>query len=315
MNAYFLDPNDIDEGRFPFLLNILKVKKVICFADECPQICGPLLIYKSRCNDNTEFYYNGGLEKEIKNGVYKFNEPICSLDIKNGKWNGKFIINDIYNESNAFNPIYNLEHCNDDNVLILLDYGFDLSAYVTQKFSQITFNILRKYASDLHYENRICFIQLFYDYESEEGDLYYYSFPYSTKIYYKGYFQPFRRFIPLLPESKFTDYYKLDTNRSYSVKEISNIRKQGNKVLGRLYDPLISYIDIKLNELYPNEREGLNILDFFHAGYLNEEFHNRINEIIEEEQMRENWNSSTDSNYWQSELDYITGNGGDWIND
>ena len=31
--------------------------------------------------------------------------------------------------------------------------------------------------------------------------------------------------------------------------------------------------------------------------------------------MRENWNSSTDSNYWQSELDYITGNGGDWIND
>ena len=55
---------------------------------------------------------------------------------------------------------------------------------------------------------------------------------------------------------------------------------------GRLYDPLISYIDIKLNELYPNEREGLNILDFFHAGYLNEEFHNRINEIIEEEQTK-----------------------------
>ena len=96
MNAYFLDPNDIDEGRFTFLLNILKIKKVICFADECPQICEPLLIYKSKCNDNTEFYYNGGLEKEIKNGVYKFNEPICSLDIKNGKWNGEFIINDIY---------------------------------------------------------------------------------------------------------------------------------------------------------------------------------------------------------------------------
>ena len=292
MNAYFLDPNDIDEGRFPFLLNILKIKKVICFADECPQICEPLLIYKSKCNNNTELYNNDGLEKEIKNGVYKFNEPICSLDIKNGKWNGKFIINDIYNESNAVNPIYNLEHCNDDNVLILLDYGHDLSEYVTQKFSQITFNILRKYASDLHYENRICFIQLFYDYVSEEGDFFYYSFPYCTKIYYKGYFQPFRRFIPLLPESKFPDYYKLDTNRTYSVKEILNIRKQGNKVLGRLYDPLISYIDIKLNELYPNEREGLNILEFFHAGYLSEEFHCRISEMEEEEQlMRDNWNN------------------------
>ena len=286
MNAYFLDPNDIDEGRFPFLLNILKIKKVICFADECPQICEPLLIYKSKCNDNTELYNNDGLEKEIKNGVYKFNEPICSLDIKNGKWNGKFIINDIYNESNAFNPIYNLEHCNDDNVLILLDYGHDLSEYVTQKFSQITFNILRKYASDLHYENRICFIQLFYYYESEEGDFY------CTKIYYKGYFQPFRRVIPILPDSNFTDYYKLDTNRSYNRKEISNIRKQGYKVSGRFYDPIISYIDLKLNELYSHEREGLNILEFFHAGYLSEEFHCRIGEMEEEEQlMRDNWNN------------------------
>lgn len=313
MNVYFLDPSDIDEGRLPILLHILKVKKVICFTDKCPQICEPLLIYKSKCYDYTELFYNGGLEKELKNSVYKFNEPICSLDIKNGKWNGEFIINDIYNESNAFNPIYNLEHCNDDNVLIL--FQRDTYIYIAQNFPQYSLNILRKYAFDLHYEDRISFIQLFYEYESEVGDYRYYSFPYSTKIYYKGYFQPFRRFIPLLPEPNSTDYYKLDTNRSYSIKEISNIRKQGNKVLGRLYDPLISYIDIKLNELYPNEREGLNILDFFHAGYLNEEFHNRIYEMVEEEQMRENWNSSSDSNYWQSELDYITGNGGDWIND
>ena len=199
----------------------------------------------------------------------------------------------IYNESNAFNPIYNLEHCNDENVLILLKYyDYYLSAYVAQKFSQFTFNILRKYASDLHYENRICFIQLFYDYESEEGGLYYYSFPYCTKIYYKGYFQPFRRFIPILPDSSLTDYYELDINRTYNRKEISNIRKLGYKVPGRLYDPIISYINLKLNELYSYEREGLNIWDFFHTGYLSEEFHSRIAEMEEEEKlMRDNWNS------------------------
>lgn len=75
-------------------------------------------------------------------------------------------------------------------------------------------------------------------------------------------------------------------------KEISNIRKQGYKVSGRFYDPIISFIDLKLNELYSHEREGLNILEFFHAGYLSEEFHCRIGEMEEEEQlMRDNWNN------------------------
>lgn len=302
MNVYFLNLEDINEDRLPFLLDILKVKKIICYTDKCPKICEPLLIYNANYNeqDNDE-----QINMKIKQAVYKFNAPICSPNVENEKWTGNFRVNNIYRNSNAFNPIYNLEHCDDDNVLVLLSI-----LYFSYQFPKYSLNILKKYAFEYHYEYRICFIQLFF----LNNEYTYYSFPHGTTMFNNGNFYPLRRFIQILPESISGEYYELDSNRSYSKKEIYELKKQGKNVYGRYYDPLISYIDIKLNELYPQERNGLDILDFFkYEGYLNELFTKKIEE--REKYESEIYHSQDDTYSYAEEVEYIRDNGGDWIYD
>ena len=49
----------------------------------------------------------------------------------------------LYKESKAHNPIYNLEHCNDENVLVLIN-DYDTENYYKQ-FARYSLNILKKY--------------------------------------------------------------------------------------------------------------------------------------------------------------------------
>ena len=70
MNVYSIDPNYAREDNFSYLLNILKVRKVISLTNEIPLVCEPLLICRYTDDD----------DKFIQRAVHKFNEPICAQD-------------------------------------------------------------------------------------------------------------------------------------------------------------------------------------------------------------------------------------------
>ena len=70
MNVYAINPELIREDRFPYLLNILKVKRIISFIEYVPSICESLLIYKANYDlDN----YEDSVNYNIQQAVYKFN--------------------------------------------------------------------------------------------------------------------------------------------------------------------------------------------------------------------------------------------------
>lgn len=255
MNVYAINPELIREDRFPYLLNILKVKRVISFIEYVPSVCEPLLIYKANYDNNN---YEDSVNQNIQQAVYKFNSPIYSPKYESGKWNGEFLTQDIYKESKAHNPIYNLEHCNDENVLVLIN-DYDTENYYKQ-FARYSLNILKKYTSEYHYENRICFI-LFDDsiYDAEHEHTLFFN---RTSMFCEGKFKSLVRYQPLKNDSK----TNLKVGQSYSIYDLSSLEysaRQELKEKGMYYDPIISYLDIKSKFLYTLERNDSDILDFF----------------------------------------------------
>lgn len=105
MNVYFFDPRFLKAERFPILLEILKVKRIIDLTEPNTRNLELLSLYSS---DAIFIRQNSEIETATKNAVYKFIEPMCKPKVANGRLTGEFIINDLYKESNAYNPIYNL---------------------------------------------------------------------------------------------------------------------------------------------------------------------------------------------------------------
>ena len=60
MNVYAINPELIREDRFPYLLNILKVKRIISFIEYVPPILESLLIHK------TDLIYKGSNVDEFE---------------------------------------------------------------------------------------------------------------------------------------------------------------------------------------------------------------------------------------------------------
>lgn len=256
MNVYAINPELIREDRFPYLLNILKVKRIISFIEYVPPILESLLIHK------TDLIYKGSnvdefekfVNQSIRQAVYKFNAEMCTPKPNMGTWNREFFIHDIYKDSKAHNPIYNLEYCNDENVLVLINY--DTENYYEQ-FINHSLNILKKHATNLHYENRLCFI-LFN--EGEEYKLTHYFV--RTNVYSNGEFKSLVRYLP----TEYDSDINLKVGKSYSVFYLPpswKIPREKVFKKGLVYDPLISYINLKSKELYPNIRKDSDILDFF----------------------------------------------------
>lgn len=100
MNIYLLQPYLFKKENLPILMKILKVKQVFDLAHY-----GYLeeVFYKSEKGSDE-------IEEAMKAA------HICNYRIL--KPNGE--VADIYKESKADNPIYNLEHCNDSNIAILI---------------------------------------------------------------------------------------------------------------------------------------------------------------------------------------------------
>ena len=271
MNTYFLNPFYFNAERFHILLEILKVKKIIDLTDvenrnqHISNICQSITIYDRK---NTE------INSAIQQAVYKFNEPMCKAIIDKGKHTGEFLVNcNISLKSYASNPIYNLEECTDDNVLVLIDGNISCG-----KFIEYSLNILSKYAPYLYSEEKICFI---YIDDFLEHSYIYRSFIYRTKI--RLYNLKFKRiYINNKSISKMDCSKKLRRGGAHycdNTCEFHNKKYQRNKYTGSYeyddvceietdvknnqYDPILSYLNMKSKKLYKNERNNHNIFDFF----------------------------------------------------
>lgn len=317
MNVYFLNDAAFIGKRLSILYDILKIKKIIFFnykipneQMEIPQIDSSMLLYKAVLNESIlhgthNDIYEDDIKKMVMQAVYKFNMPICRPNMKGG-----FIINDKYRNSNAHNPIYNLEFCDDDNVLVLCDAFED---YIYPFFINYSINILKKYASELHYEDKICFIKFKGD--DKNSDYPDCDFKKHSYMFYHGEFKSLSRFLLQKKDPRFD----LEVGRSYSVFKLPaqyELRTQ-LKEFGIYYDPLISYINMKLKELYPTEIGNKDILTFLYGeDVLNTEFENTIRDM-EYYEYQNDYYYERETDAWgaDSEIEYIMQNGGDWIND
>jgi len=303
MNVYFLSDTIYIRKRLSILCDIFKIRKIINFdyrtdqLKECDHhIDNSMLLYKAVIEDETNYDV---IEKMVKQAVYTFNSPICKV---NGE--GGFTINDKYKNSNARNPIHNLEYCDDDNVLVLCHCEED---FISSLFTKYSINILKKYAPELHYENKICFLK--FKRLDEEWD-----FRSNSYVFYQGNFKSLCRFIP----QKNNYGINLELGRSYSIYNLPQqyeIRRY-LKEIGIYYDPVISYLNIKLKELYPKEIKDKDILFFLYGeDIFNTEFEKYVDKLEDDkEEMRMRCYDSTDDTSWaNSEMEYIMNNGGDWI--
>lgn len=311
MNVYAINPEIIREDRLPYLLKILKVKQIICLLKECPSNCIPFLLYEAKYQSD---YNEEEIAENVKKAVHKFNTFIYSPKYDKGRWTNSFEVHDTFANSRACNPLYNILYCDDDNVMI-----FTKDSYSLKHFSNYSLNLLRKYAPNFHYESKICFVQLSYEYISSSGEYICNQFPSITSVYSQGNFYPLKRFYQNSSSLQDKVSCKLALDRSYSTIDLKTLKNHHIRVSGKYYDPLISYINVKTLELYFDERKEKNLLDFFCSPeYIQRLFMDKIAEIEEYKKEQQSYcdlqQIRYDSDYYQSELDYIKGNGGDWIN-
>jgi hypothetical protein len=266
MNVYFFDPRFLKVERFPILLEILKVRRVIDLMSPSARngICdlhNPKLIFSRQ---------NLDLATATKQAVYAFNEPICRGRIEKGEFITEFVSRDLYVQSSAYNPIYNLENCNDDNVLVLIEQRRK-DILVCNDFSRYSLNILRKYIGEDIYKDRICFcwIDLTMNHVS---------------IRYKG------------------KYYSLQ-------KEVENTDGSAH-----CYNPLLSYIDLKIRESYKSN----DLYSFLLNDLGMQKMENYLESLFRRELYSEYNNDciyEDESIDIESDLCDIAQNGGDWIFD
>lgn len=308
MNVYFYDPCFLKVERFTILVEILKVKRIIDLTEPITRNPELLSLYSS---DTIFIRQDSEIETATRYAVYKFIEPMCKARVINSRLTGEFIINDLYKESNAYNPIYNLEKCNDENVLIL----FNLKDKIPLLFTKFSLNILQKHAEKFCYYNRICFnfIGLFFE---------------DCSTFYKQKFYKLRRSITTLPYSYNNDFkaYKSynysKTERSDSDYDIIENFKEN------AYSPLLSYLYMKCKKLYCKNENNMALTDIFLndegkkqlTNIMNKVFKSKIRRhnlrIYNEESLYDDYKES-EIEAWgaDTELKYIRSNGGDWIDD
>ena len=101
MNVYFGSFSLLQDTTkrwkiFSILLDILKIEKIIYFVPNNKYYQLPFSFPKEFQHMILYRYEEDDMEKAIKEAVYKFNSPMCYPKMSIGKWNGEFIINDIY---------------------------------------------------------------------------------------------------------------------------------------------------------------------------------------------------------------------------
>ncbi len=314
MNTYFLNPSYFNAERFHIFLDILKVNKVIDLTDltnrnhQISTLCQSLIIYDRKNTD---------INVAKQQAVYIFNEPMCKAIIDKGRLTGNFEVNDVYKESYAFNPIYNLENSNDDNVLILIEENF-----ICKDFVKYSFSLLAKYAEYYKFENRICFIRF---YKLLEGAA---MFNQRMKVFtdLKRTYNDGPR-LSQNEECKHGIYSSYPKNRNNDICwlcnrpriSVTNECKIEKIFKNNLYNPLLSYINLKTRKLY----EKTKYMNGLHKFFLTDEGFNKFADIVIERfnlrvkrlnKNNEYFESEAPTSYGIcSEYSYIQNNGGDWI--
>ncbi len=250
MNAYFFNPRSVDKEKLPLLLNILKVQRVIDLrkAEDLNDI-------SSAMYPNKVIFERGDLdvEKAIELAVYKFNEPLCRPEVYKGRNTGEMIVNtSIYDKSIPHNPIYNLEHCNDDNVIIF--YSSDLKFF---RFINYSTNIIRKYSEE-EGPWGICYVHI--------GEF----LTWSSIVVRDFYETAFKRLY-----RSWTNFenYRYDTGRTYNIDttwintphwEAKDLCEEVQRDIKRnFYDPILSYINMRAKQLIPNSATNVPLYDLF----------------------------------------------------
>lgn len=304
MNVYFYNPCYLKADKFPILAEILRVKRVIDLTEpntrnsDLVKLYQPMAIYIRQSSD---------IEQSIRDAVYKFNEPICKPIIKKGNFIGEFIVNDLYKDSNAYNPIYNLEKCNDENTFVFCN----IKERAPLMFTKLSLNILRKYAKKFLYENKLCFnfIGSFFEVSS---------------TYFKENFNLLNRSIITLSNPY---NCKLEPNKTYNISKIDSIDFDydiNTNFHKNVYSPLLSYLHVKYKDIYLLNECELSLTDVFLNNEGKNEWQKIINEIfiskVKKKKMIEyedDINEECELEAWEtdSEIKYIRSNGGDWIDD
>lgn len=180
MNFDFLRPDSFKKDKLPAFMEMLKVKRVFDLAQyDYP---GEVFYKSPKGADEV---------KEVAKAVY-----ICNCRIFKPVGEEVEIL-DIYKNSKADDPAYNLEHCNDGNIAILVPH-MDYAGM----FAYFTLNRLKKYAPQYHYEDRICFVR----FDMWDNNGYFTKLLKQISIYRNGDFYP-------LTEGKsiFTDKHLRET--------------------------------------------------------------------------------------------------------
>lgn len=306
MNVYFFDPRFLKVEKFPILLEILKVKRIVDLTEPSTRNQELLSLYDS---DAIFLRQNSEIETATKKAVYKFIEPMCKPKVINGRFTGEYIINNLYKNSNAHNPIYNLEKCNDENVFILINLKEKAASF----FTKYSLNILQKHAAKFCYNNRICFnfISLWLE---------------DCSIYYRQKFYKLRRGYTTLSTGDDLEAYN---SYNYSKAQTSNSDDNIIEDFKRnAYSPLLSYLYMKYKKLYVGNENNMLLTDLFLNDEGKIELINRTNRIFtsiikktslkiyHEESLYDNIQES-EVEAWGAdvELKYIRSNGGDWIDD
>lgn len=331
MNVYFINPCYLNSETFPVFLEILKIKEAINLCDlktrneNILKLCRNILIYDRKDTKETD---------ALKQAVYKFNEPMCKPIITDGAFTGKFEIHHLYEKSNANNPIYNLEHCDDKNTLILANEMLDVS-----NFRNHSFNIINKYDyydSFNYYMSRICFIKI--------DSLLRTSFVKNSVAGFQNSIYPLRSWITIdsfieneILIKRNTSYaYKLFNEKLDSVEYYYNydyfkswklgkeFKSKKDNILKKmfkkkLYNPLVSYINLKSKQVrgdkeffeYFLSNEGVNAR--FKA--IDEDFISTVKRLSKIDIYYDNDDDCNTNYRTDSEYRYIQNNGGDWIND
>ena len=279
MNVYFFDPSLINIERLSCLLEILQV--TLCY-----DITSTVSFYKEAHKYVPSLLRLAGeretQEEDVKHSVHSFLSPYDKPRFIDGCVSLDYIIKNVSLESVSGNPLYNLAHTKDPNILIFLSINSHFGLFL--KYLR---NIIERNLPS--FNQRICYCWISS------------SFLYSTNVIGdEG--NLWQRLVSTMKiKESYIDYR--------GQEQLRDVRME--------YDPVLSYIHRLLVMNSGEKNKDISISEFFLREECYKEAIEQRVEAIEraEESDTDSYYYDDDRAFYDSEYNYIMNNGGDWIND
>lgn len=312
MNIYLVETTWLKPETIKIFINIFKVKVLYNF-DNTPLN----LTFEDISGDTIKIL------KRERRDMYMFLN-MCAKDFVGEIISNEFKGNgEVFIDSTSVNPLYNLERCDDPNILVLHnshDKNGKLTNHNARIFVEKVIDLLCKVRKE-DYIQRICFygfdqflsLSNFLIPKKKDGT--YYIKQISALFHVQG--EDCRLIEDFVDEeqcAKFREEFEpiLNEDRSLYAIRVKYIDD---------FDPLLSFLYVKSN----NEVEGNSVQERFLLPDAIKIFENNVikaykeytNEM-DEAKIRALDNSwAEDANNWgqKKEMEYILNNGGDWIYD